>query len=819
MKRLFIFLIALIGLGVVAYFLITRMVVPKIDTISYVDFILIISLILLLIVASISFVLFVYRNKDKKINWLNNRLKQWTNLSVHVNRAGDEVFKYLPIGILIYDHELKIKWVNNWAKEIFNDELIERPLSDLNLGLYNYVADNQAQNIVQVGDKYYEIKQKDDEKIIYLFDVTDQEIITKKYFNRTLAVGILALDNIEMETKTLDMQETAQVHGDFLGDILDWASKLNGYLRNCDDTLMLILDQENLLRAMDDKFVILDNIRDISKRYGIRVTLSIGFACGDVPFKELGQLAQNALDLAEKRGGDQAVVNIVGEKTQYFGAKTNALEKNDFLVARANTLSLKDHVETSNEIYIMCHNMADADAIGAMIGSFRMIQTSKKPVYMIMDYYRLDTTSQKIYDRIKNEDPELLNYFVDPNTINDISPDSLLLIVDTQSPRLVMNEAFMYKFRKIAIIDHHRANDEGFTDTVFSYVEPYASSTVELISEMFQFYQKENIKLSPFEATIMLAGIVVDTNNFTFRCGARSFEAASNLRELGADMIEIRRLLRNDFAQQVQLSSYVQKSQIILDKFAICQFDKDDIIKDRTILAKVAENLLTIDNVEAAFAIANYEEENSTGVAISARSYKDINVQVVMEELGGGGHLNSAATQIQGKPINKVKEELVTILNRDFGGGDEKMKVILLEDIKGRGAKNQVIDVASGYGNYLITNKKAIYATDEALAMLKEKLKQQEIEEANQKKLMLKIKEEIEQKSVNIYVKVGADSKLFGHVTTKQICEEFEAQTGIHLDKRKVTLPVEVNSLGTFQANVNLHKEVTASFEINVLAK
>ena len=175
------------------------------------------------------------------------------------------------------------------------------------------------------------------------------------------------------------------------------------------------------------------------------------------------------------------------------------------------------------------------------------------------------------------------------------------------------------------------------------------------------------------------------------------------------------------------------------DKFAICQFDKDDIITDRTILAKVAENLLNIDKVEAAFVIANYEEENSKGVAISARSYKDINVQVVMEEMGGGGHLNGAATQIQGKPIQKVKEELVTILNRDFGGGDETMKVILLEDVKGRGVKNQVIDVASGYGNYLISNKKAIYATEEALATLKEQIRQQEIEEANQKKLMLKI--------------------------------------------------------------------------------
>ena len=190
-----------------------------------------------------------------------------------------------------------------------------------------------------------------------------------------------------------------------------------------------------------------------------------------------------------------------------------------------------------------------------------------------------------------------------------------------------------------------------------------------------------------------------------------------------------------------------------------------------------------------------------------------------MEEMGGGGHLNSAATQIYGTTCEQVKEHLITILKRDFEIGDEFMKVILLEDVKGRGVKNQVIDVAVGYGNYLISNKKGVLATDENLAKLKEELHQAQVEAEEQKKMMQKIKEEIEEKCVNIYIKIGADGKLFGHVTTKQIVEEFEAQTGIRLDKRKVTLPVEINALGVYMAVVDLHKEVKANLEINVLEK
>ena len=820
MKRFITLLLLVVTYAVVIYFYITKEIMPVVSTLQPYDYVIQSLVVLFPLLIGIFVMLFIYRKKDKTISWLKNRLEQWSNLSVHVNKAGDEVFSELPIGILIYDEQYEIKWVNRYAKKIFDSELLEKKIKEVHIGLEEKLIEEASTFTIQVEDNFYEAIHKLDSRLIYLFDVTKRENIIKQYDDRTPVLGIITMDNFEMETKSFDIQDKVRLRGLYLGEISKWCEKHNAYLKSYeDDSLIFILDKISLAQMMSEKFDVLERTREISKDNDIRVTLSIGVACWDVNYEELGTYAQNAINLAEKRGGDQAVVNIQGEKIQYFGAKSNALEKSNLSEARANTLALKEAVDISSNVYIMGHVMADCDALGAMIGTFRMTSTSKRPVKIIIDETKIDVTSQKVLKEIEANDVELYDAIVKPSEVTDINNESLLLIVDTQSPKIVMIPELLKKFKRIAVIDHHRTSDEGFVDTVFSYIEPYASSTVELVSEMLNFYQRERIDVPAFEATIMLAGIVVDTNNFTFRCGSRTFEAASNLREYGADMIEIRRLLRNELNMQLNLARYVQTAEVVLEHFAICLLDEEEVISDRTMLAKVAEHLLNVENMEATFAIARFSDGMKTGVAVSARSYKSVNVQLIMEEMGGGGHLNSAATQMYDVSMNDVKNMLIDLLKRDFEIGDEVMKVILLEDVKGRGAKNQIIEVAVGYGNYLISNKKGILATDANLAKLKEDLHQAQVEAENQKKLMQKIKEEIEEKCVNIYIKIGADGKLFGHVTTKQICEEFEAQTGIRLDKRKVSLKNEITALGVYTANVDLHKEIQAKLEINVLEK
>lgn len=761
-------------------------------------------------------ILFHYRKKDKKIDWLSNRLEQWSNLSVHVNKAGDEVFSELPIGIIIYDEQEEVKWVNRFSKVIFNGDLLDKTLTEINPNLQKLIKGEDNNFTFNINDNYYDVIHKKEHRLFYLFDVSQRENVTKKYNNKIPALGIVNLDNLENETKAFDMQERINLRGQYLGEISDWATKYDGYLKSIDDSALLIIcEYSSLQKMIEEKFDILTKVRNISQSHGIRVTCSMGFACHETNFEELGNLAQTSFDLAEKRGGDQVVVNIQHQKMQYFGASLNAVEKNTYLHARAKTLELKDLVESSRNVYIMGHNNTDADSLGAMIGVLRMCLTSTKRAHMVLDPKRIDSTSTKIYEEIMHSNDSVKSNIISFEQA-DVDENSLLIIVDTQSERLLMDKDFLKKFKKYAVVDHHRADDQTLENPTFSYVEPYASSTVELVSEMLMFYNaKTPVYLSPLDATILLTGIVVDTNNFTFRCGSRAFEAASRLRERGADMIMVRKILRNDYEVQMKLNKYLTKATVLLEQFAVVVVE-DEVLSDRTLLAQISESLLNIEGVDAAFTISHTSDDT---ISISARSYEHINVQIIMEEMGGGGHLNGAATQIKNSTLKEVKQSLAIILKRDYEIGDQKMKVILLEDIKGRGLRNDIIDVASGYGNYLLTNKKGILATEETLKVLQSALDLEKNRLEDELKMMNKIKSELESKVVNVYIKFGADGRAFGSITTKQICEELESQYGIQIDKRKVVLPLEINTVGIFTATVNLHKDITAQLEINVLEK
>ena len=259
------------------------------------------------------------------------------------------------------------------------------------------------------------------------------------------------------------------------------------------------------------------------------------------------------------------------------------------------------------------------------------------------------------------------------------------------------------------------------------------------------------------------------------------------------------------------------RAEIVGKRFAIVCLEETATVADRTTLAKISDKLLGIDGVDTSFTIG-YVSDGVVGV--SARSLDSVNVQIIMEELGGGGHFNSAATQIANTTIEAVKQQLLDIIKREYmDDGDEKMKVILLQDVKGKGKKDQIIDVANGYGNYLLTNKLAVLATEDNLQALAKQKEQERIDAEHRRDLLNKIKSDIQGKFISIYIKVGADGKNFGHITTKLVCDEFEAQTGIHLDKRKVELPTEINSVGIFTASVKLDKDIIATFEINVIEK
>lgn len=762
--------------------------------------------------------LLLNKRNVEKITWLENRLNAWNSISHHVSAAGDEAFNKLPIGIVVYDTNMEVKWANDYARQVFKDSLINNSLDSITDGLIEELREGKEKLIITAYDLKFDVIHNVENRILYFFDETYREETIKKYNNRITAFALIDIDNLDGSLKRYDVQEQANIRGQILGVISDWLNSYGCCLESLsDDQMFAVLDYEALDKMIADKFSVLNEVREISNKNHLKASMSMGVACFDVEASELINLTQNAVELAEKRGGDQVVVNVQNQKIQYFGGNSNSLEKNTLVEARIQTMALREAIETSSNVLIMCHDLADCDAIGSMLAVWYLANTSGKDCKMVFDPKLADVTVQKIFEKIKNlNDKSIYNSFISKSEAKDlIRSETLLIMTDTQSPRLAMFPDILAQVNNVSVIDHHRASDAGYSQPVSYYVETSASSTVELVSEMFLFYNN-TIELDPLVASIMLAGIVLDTNNFTYRTRTRTFEAASTLNTMGADMGLVHRLLRNSYEEEHTLAEAMVNALIFEKRFAIVAEPESRYVPDRTTLAKISDKLLTIEGIEAAFTIGRIDDNL---IGISARSI-DINVQIIMEEMEGGGHFNAAATQLTGVSISEAKERLIEILKRDYIDlGDGKMKVILISDVKGKGKKDDILDVANGYGNFLITNKLAILATDENLKTLAENQEQARIDNENRRNVLKKLKSEIQDKFISVYIKVGADGKNFGHITTKYICEEFENQTGIHLDKKKVELPAEINSVGIFTANVRLDKDIIATFEINVIEK
>ncbi len=811
MKRWLFFGIALILLGVSVY-----LYIPYFNIQGGDEFVR-----LLFLIGSTIFVfamLYVMLNIQTrtKIKTLQNRLSMWTKLSYHVNQVGDEVFNELPIGIIALDDDFEIKWANPHAKIIFDPKMTGKLLKDIHPQLHMLAMNNKVNFMIQVKNETYDVIYRPELKFFYLFNQTERETVKELYQNHLPALGIIYLDNLDEAISSLDVLEQSSLKGEYLAAIADWANKYDGFLKPYDDErLVVMLYRKQLNLMIQDKFDILDKVRQISTQNQVRISISMGIASWDVDYEELGIYAQNAIELAEKRGGDQVVVNIQDQKIQYFGAKTNASAKSSRVSVRINAQTIRDFIEKSSNVFIMGHQQADLDAFGSMVAVMHMARASKKQAVLVLEEQKCDLTTQKIIDILRKEVPEYQqNYVLPEEALRMMNENSLLIVVDSQSPKIVMSPEVLEKTQKLIVIDHHRVGEESF-DADFSFIEPYASSTIELVMELLNFYNLEDeMDITPLEATIMYGGLIVDTNNFSYRTSSRTFEVASKLKELGADITEAKLWLRRDLLRTLEINRLLNKVDIFLERFAFVV--TTEVYDDRILLAQVAEALLSINGIDAAFMISRLGNDT---VGVSARSYQQVNVQLLMEALGGGGHLNSAAAQVKNQSVAEVYEQLKTYLELEYGGGGEIVKVILLEDVKGKGKKDDVIEVASGYGQFLVTQKKALIANEENLAALNKA--KEEAFEAQQRHLdlMKKLKAEIDGKKVTLGIQIGQDGKLFGAVTTKQIVEAFDAAHHIIIDKKKVELSSEINSVGIYTASVQLHKDVKAVFEVHIVEK
>ena len=430
------------------------------------------------------------------------------------------------------------------------------------------------------------------------------------------------------------------------------------------DKFLFVSNEQNLERLMQSKFSILDEVRMINIGNELSMTLSISVGVNGKDYLDTYESARMAMDLALGRGGDQAVVKD-GETISYYGGKTQKVEKSTRVKARVKAHALREIMLTHDKIFVMGHKNPDADCVGAALGIYRLSKTFGKNAYIVMDQ---DCPAiEPIVEGIRRESTEEeQNLFVTNDQAMQLKDkSSMLVIVDVNLPVMTECPELIRAVHTIVVLDHHRQTNDTIKNAVVSYVEPYASSTCEMVAEVLQ-YIADKPKLKNIEADAMYSGILVDTDNFVIKAGVRTFEAAAFLRRAGADVTRVRKMFREDMEHCQIRAGIINRAVIFMDEFAISTFEGSEISGATVVGAKAANELLNIQKIRGSFVLT----ELKNCVYISARSIDELNVQVIMEKFGGGGHLTMAAAQLKEVSLVEAEEKLKDILRTMREEGD-----------------------------------------------------------------------------------------------------------------------------------------------------
>lgn len=558
----------------------------------------------------------------------------------------------LPIGVFLYDQDNKIIWHNSFIQDMFGDsDLIHQPISDIFPTPETPTAGSFS---LIMGNSSYQFTHYPENRLYMIQDVTPLATLHKRIESERTVLGFLQLDNYDEAGQGLSDQEEAELQANILNTITTWAKRYDIAIKRVDnDKMFVVTNQQTLEQLIQNRFDILDLVREQTRQHKIPITLSIGITSVGTNMVERSNHAQAALQIALARGGDQAAVQGK-ERVKFFGGKTNAMEKRTRVRARVISGSLSKLINDSRQVLVMGHRDPDMDALGAAIGMLRFASLHDRSAFMVVD--RPDMTTQRLMSEL--EQHTLSENLVTAAKALEIieQPETLLILVDTNKPSFVVEPEVIKRAEKVVVIDHHRRGEDYIEDAVLSYIEPYASSTCELVTELLQY--QDDLSLDPLESTALLAGIVVDTKNFTARSGSRTFEAASFLRRHGADLFMVQSLLREDLHSLMNRSELLQHTKTVLDRYAIV-VGAENKYYDQITIAQTADALVNIHRVEASFVIARRDDKM---ISISARSAGKLNVQVIMEELGGGGHLTNAACQLKGVNLEQAEAKLISHL-------------------------------------------------------------------------------------------------------------------------------------------------------------
>lgn len=521
---------------------------------------------------------------------------------------------------------------------------------------------------VQIGNKIYSVlgeyirsKQNDKSEyitILYFLDITQIMKEKKKYEDSRTCVGILTVDNYEEIIQRIEVENRPQVIAEIEKVIYDWAASTGGIVvKNDRNTFVYVFEYKYLKEIKDNKFDILDQIKEINVEAGIQLTLSIAISIdGDTNYDKY-KTALESMDIVLGRGGDQAVVKENGKYT-FFGGRTEEVEKRTKVKARTVAHALENLIKESDNILIMGHSNGDIDSMGSSLGIYRLAKTLEKETNIVNNTYGM--TLSKFIEELEKDDEYKDAIIGKSEAVNKATNKTLLIVTDTHKQNYVEVPELLDKVGQIVVIDHHRRSTDYIENATLTFQEVYASSAAELVTEILQ-YTDVKIKLKPIEVEGLYGGIMVDTKNFTFKTGVRTFEAAAYLRKCGVDIIKVKKWFQSDLNSYNEIANIVKNAEMYDNSIAIAIYDKED--KDANLIcAKAADELLTISDITASFVLGNVGDK----VCISGRSIGDVNVQLILEKLGGGGHITLAGAQVEGMTLEEVKQELINRINEYF---------------------------------------------------------------------------------------------------------------------------------------------------------
>ena len=593
----------------------------------------------------------------------------------------------IPYAILLDDG--KFLWTNNEFIEVLGERpgqgsYLSKYIPELNRSVFPQDVGTKTHLEVTYDRRAYEVEihkvsvdgfnnteqllelpQEEEHFIaLYLKDVTELKRYIRENEQQRLVAGLIYIDNYDEV-----MESVEEVRQSLLAALID--RKVNQYIGGNDgiirklekDKYLIVVKKKDFQKMEENKFAILDEVKEVNIGNGLPVTLSIGLGLSSESYVQGYNYARVAIDLALARGGDQAVIKTC-EGIKYYGGKREQTSKNTRVKARVKAEALRGLMETKDQIIVMGHKLADADSFGAAIGIYRAATALDKEVHIVLNEITISIKS--LYEAFRQNESYPKNLFISSKEAEEYAKgNTMVVVVDTSKPDLVECRELLNKSRTLVVIDHHRQGSDIIENAILSYIEPYASSACEMVAEVLQ-YIVDNIKLNVIEANSLYAGIMIDTNNFMNRTGVRTFEAAAFLRRCGADITQIRKLYREDLDAYRAKAEIISGAEAYRKEFAIAVGTTRKIDSPTILGAQAANELLDINGIKASFVLTPYNGK----IYVSARAIDEVNVQVMMERLGGGGHINIAGAQFNHTEMDEAIDALKMVIDEMIEEGD-----------------------------------------------------------------------------------------------------------------------------------------------------